>query len=408
MKASIFCSLCILITSVKAKPELQLLQIVFAHKTYAPISTMINSYNTSFPARLTYDHFNFAPIDMPNTGKLNMYNLGAHFRDVYDEFLGKLYRVEIMKMRTAEYPLSMLSAQLVNAGLWPPEELNKWSDDINWQPVPADYAVAEKDTLFLGSNCPSFASDMQTVLTSNEVKSRMLHHTPLLDHVSNYTGVEMQHPSDIALLYAVLETKATLNESLPYWAKDIFPDGDMYNVTLLEYDLLSQTPLQMKLNGGTFIKEILANTLEYIDGVISKQRKLMMYSGNDRNIAGILKALDLWSPHIPSEAASVIFETYYDNETEHYGMKVNYYTGVEGETIPLTIPGCTEICPLDRFINAVFDLLPENSAQLCHWRSVNISDEEILLNDVIYNRSESQKLYSVLFIVSFLSISLVY
>lgn len=96
----------------------------------------------------------------------------------------------------------------------------------------------------------------------------------------------------------------------------------MYNVTLLQYDLLSQTPLQKQLNGGTLIKEILANTIEYMDGSISKERKLMMYSGNDRNVAGLLKALNLWSPHIPNEAAAVIFETYFDNETVHYGIKV--------------------------------------------------------------------------------------
>lgn len=116
--------------------------------------------------------------------------------------------------------------------------------------------------------------------------------------------------------------QADLEQSLPHWAKDIFPDGAMYTVSLLEYDLLWQTSLQKQLNGGTILKEILANSLMYINGRIPKQRKLMMYSGNERNIVGVLKALNLWSPHIPNEAASVIFELYFDNETESYGVKV--------------------------------------------------------------------------------------
>lgn len=64
-----------------------------------------------------------------------MFNLGVHLRNAYDEFLGENFTSKMMNVRTAEYPLSMISAQLVNAGLWPPSERDKWSDDINWQPI---------------------------------------------------------------------------------------------------------------------------------------------------------------------------------------------------------------------------------------------------------------------------------
>lgn len=116
--------------------------------------------------------------------------------------------------------------------------------------------------------------------------------------------------------------QADLNQPLPYWAQDIFPNGGMYNVSLLEYDLLWETPLQKKLNGGAIVREILVNLLMYIKGDIPRKRKLMMYSGNERNIVSVLKSLNLWSPHIPNEAASVIFELYFDNETESHGVKI--------------------------------------------------------------------------------------
>lgn len=105
----------------------------------------------------------------------------------------------------------------------------------------------------------------------------------------------------------------------------MFPDGTMYNITLLEYDLLSATLLQRQLNGGTFLGEIIGNSLKYIVGDIPKERKMMLYSGDARNIAGILKNLDLWSPHIPKEAAALIFELYFDNETNIYGIKVTFF-----------------------------------------------------------------------------------
>lgn len=99
----------------------------------------------------------------------------------------------------------------------------------------------------------------------------------------------------------------------------------MYNVTLLQYDLLSKTTIQKQLNGGTFLKEIIVNALKYIQGNITEDRKILMYSGDDRNIVGILKAMNLWSPHIPTEATSLIFELYFNNVTSKYGIKVRIF-----------------------------------------------------------------------------------
>ncbi|OAD56134.1 Venom acid phosphatase Acph-1 [Eufriesea mexicana] len=378
---------------VECTPELQLVQIVFAHKTYAPILDLINSNDTNLPDNLTYEYFNSAPLNMPNTSMLNMYNLGVHFREVYDEFLGDIFTIETMKMQTAEYPLSMISGQLVNSGLWPPAETQKWSTDINWQPIPTDYVYTKKDALLLGIQCPSFLLEMEKVLNMDEVQEKLSHYSTLFDHVSQNTGVKIQYPSEMALLYAVLETKADLNQSLPYWAKDIFPDGGMYNVSLLQYDLLWQTELQKQLNGGTILKEILANSIMYIQGDIPKQRKLMIYSGNERNIVGILRALNLWSPHIPHEGASVIFELYFDNETISHGIKINYYTGVDDTTVPLKISNCTEICPVRTFLHSVFDLLPQNEERLCNWEKIDLfSNMHVILNDTIYSRSVSHTL----------------
>ncbi|XP_061930546.1 venom acid phosphatase Acph-1-like isoform X1 [Apis cerana] len=384
------------ISFVECIPELELVQIVFAHKTYAPISELINSNETSLPHNLTYEYFNTAPITMPKIGMLNMYNLGVHLRTIYDEFLGKIYMQETAKMQTAEYPLSILAGQLVNAGLWPPAKQQRWNADINWQPIPIDYIPAHEDTLLLGIQCPNFILEMGKVLNTSHVRERISQHLPLFDYISNYTGMNIRRPSEVALLYTVFETKADLNQPLPYWAQDIFPNGGMYNVSLLEYDLLWETPLQKKLNGGAIVREILVNLLMYIKGDMPRKRKLMMYSGNERNIVSVLKSLNLWSPHIPNEAASVIFELYFDNETESHGVKINYYTGVDDITIPLKIPNCTEICPIKTFLYSIIDILPENTQRLCHCGKIDLFDQNVILNDIIYSRSVSHTLQNIM------------
>lgn len=360
--------LCALAGSVQSKPELKMLHVVFAHKLYAPLQDVSRNNGSEIPRNLTYEYFNYATIDIPNTGKLNMYNLGTYLRKTYDKFLGDFYTKDVTKMRTAEYPMSILSAQLVNAGLWPPNNQQKWHETLNWQPLPADYLKLREDTLLMGTHCPSFQIELKNVLKVTGMSELPKQYSPLFAYLSNNTGIKIEQISDVALLYATLETKADLNQTLPNWAKDIFPHGAMYNVSMLLYDTLSESQLQKQLNGGTMLKEIAGNLLRYIQGVIPHSRKIMLYSGNDRNVAGLLKSMDTWSPHIPNEAAAVIFEMYHDNVTNTHYVKIKYYTGTDGDTIPLKIRNCTEMCSLKTFLNAYFDLMPESEQLLCNWR----------------------------------------
>ncbi|TGZ53473.1 Uncharacterized protein DBV15_05864, partial [Temnothorax longispinosus] len=310
------------------------------------------------------------------SAELNIYKLGVYLREIYNDFLGNTYTPEIMKARTTEHSLSILSAQLVNAGLWPPAGNQIWIENLKWQPIPTDYLELEEDTLMLGSLCPNFISQMNQILQTTETQRMLAQYQPLFDYLTKHTERNISTPSDVALLYATLETLAERNDMLPNWAKDVFPDGSMRNVTLLEYDLLSATHLQRQLNGGIFLGEIIGNSLKYIVGDISRNRKMMVYSGDARNIVGVLKNLDLWSPHIPNEASALIFELYFDNDTGIHGMKINYYMDIDDTMITLTLPNCTDICPLQTLINATINLIPQDSRSLCGWSTENLTKEK--------------------------------
>ncbi|XP_072756171.1 venom acid phosphatase Acph-1 isoform X2 [Anoplolepis gracilipes] len=361
--------LCIFIIPSLAAPELKLLHV----------ENDAESNVTNIPEILLYQYFTSATMEMPTKANLNMYNLGMYLRERYDEFLGNTYTFDVSKMHTTEYALSMLSGQLVNAGLWPPATNQIWLAGFNWQPIPSEYQNLEEDTLLLGFLCPNFISQVDQVLRSTEMQNKTAKYQVLFNYLSRYTSRNISTPTDVALLYAALETMADQNKTLPNWAIDVFPDGAMYNVTLLEYDLLSATPLQRQLNGGTLLKEIIGNSLNYKIGDLSKERKIILYSGGERNIIGILKNLNLWSPHIPNEAAALIFELYFDKATNVYGMKINYYT--DGATISLTLPNCTEICPLQTLINITFDLIPEDPQSLCGWPVKNFIEMEDQLEE---------------------------
>ncbi|XP_032666443.1 venom acid phosphatase Acph-1-like [Odontomachus brunneus] len=374
--ACIIFALCIIcLSTTLSVPDLKFVHVLFAHKLYAPRED--HAEKEGLPRVLSYEYFTSARMDMPNAASLNMYNLGVHLRKVYGEFLGdKLQLYRPTRMRTTEYALSMLSAQLVNAGLWPPVEEEMWIAGVNWQPMPTDYVELKEDILMLGSLCPNFISRINEVLETAETREMISQYQPLFDYLSYYTEKNISTPSDVALLYSSLETMADQGEMLPHWANDVFPHGTMYNVTLLEYDLLSATPLQRQLNGGTLLAEIVGNSLKYTMGETPEGRKMMLYSGDGRNIAGVLKILDLWSPHIPNEAAALIFELYYDNDTDTHGVKINYYTGIDETTISLSLPNCTETCPLQTLLDSVFESIPRKPHALCGWTVENSTEAE--------------------------------
>lgn len=80
-------------------------------------------------------------------------------------------------------------------------------------------------------------------------------------------------------------------------------------------------------------------------------------------------------------------------------FQINYYTGIDGITIPLIIPNCTEICPIRTFLYSIIDILPENTQRLCHCGKIDLSDQNVILNDIIYNRSVSHKLQNIMFLI---------
>lgn len=64
------------------------------------------------------------------------YKLGKYLKNEYSDFLGDTYFKEVIEMRSTDTTRTKMSAQLVLAGMWPPDEKQKWHPRLNWQPIP--------------------------------------------------------------------------------------------------------------------------------------------------------------------------------------------------------------------------------------------------------------------------------
>lgn len=55
--------------------------------------------------------------------------------------------------------------------------------------------------------------------------------------------------------------------------------------------------------------------------------------------------------------------------------------------IVLSLPNCTDICPLQTLINATIDLIPQDSRSLCGWSTKNLIKTEDVSEKKEFNSS---------------------
>lgn len=73
------------------------------------------------------------------------FKLGEYLKREYSSFLGNTYFKELIEMRSTDTTRTKMSAQLVLAGMWPPNEEQKWHPKLNWQPIPIFFKQEEEE-----------------------------------------------------------------------------------------------------------------------------------------------------------------------------------------------------------------------------------------------------------------------
>lgn len=102
---------------------------------------------------------------------------------------------------------------------------------------------------------------------------------------------------------------------------------------------------------------------------------MFLYSAHETNIALLLVTLDIFDDQIPAFGSYVLIEVHrvdgiYGFKVSHYEFKncdiiklflqFFYQNYKEVEPKLLTIPGCSEFCPLDTFKTIVEDWIPDD------------------------------------------------
>ncbi|KAG8288120.1 hypothetical protein J6590_023485 [Homalodisca vitripennis] len=78
----------------------------------------------------------YGRLQISRRGRTQMFNLGTKFRSLYNGFLSLNYKSEEFKAYSTLTDRTIMSAQLLLAGLYPSHGDQLWNKKILWDPVP--------------------------------------------------------------------------------------------------------------------------------------------------------------------------------------------------------------------------------------------------------------------------------
>ena len=137
-----------------------------------------------------------------------------------------------------------------------------------------------------------------------------------MQNLTEETGKNISNSNDMYFLYHALMAEQSMNLPLPNWTTSIFPFGKLLDGTNLEYEIFSYNTEMKRLNGGMLLRKFIENMMAYKTG-FDQTRKIYLYSGHETNVAAVLQALGVYTPHVP-EYSSAVFIELHEHNSKYY------------------------------------------------------------------------------------------
>jgi len=340
---------------------LRMVHVVFRHGDRTPIDpypTDPYKSESSWPVSLG---------QLTSRGKLQHQELGRWLRKRYSDFLSHDYSEKEVYIRSTDVDRTLMSAAANLQGLFPPEGYLKFDPALNWQPVPI-HTVAQSEDYLLSShaNCPKFEELHAQVLEGQVMKTIYLENEEMFRYISKHTGLNLTDIVHLDYVYDSLLCEWIHNKTLPKWTEKVFPSTSpgpwasrFKGLTDLSFTVDTFTDSMKRLKGGPFLQLLVEHYTSLQKG--EKVKKLYMYSGHDTTVAPILHTLGVFNGIAPPYASMIIFELF---EGESLQVKVSYKNTTD-IAFPLILPGCTELCPIDKFVALTSNMRPLNVQEEC-------------------------------------------
>ena len=106
---------------------------------------------------------------LTQTGMMQHFKYGQYLRDRYSSFLDPIYNRNKVFVRSTNVDRTLMSANSLLAGLFPPKDYQKFNSNLDWQPIPIHTYDFDTDPIFFPmGNCPRYNELKNGVLKSQE------------------------------------------------------------------------------------------------------------------------------------------------------------------------------------------------------------------------------------------------
>ncbi|EDL21089.1 acid phosphatase, prostate, isoform CRA_a [Mus musculus] len=325
--------------------ELKFVTLVFRHGDRGPIET--------FPTDpITESSWPQGFGQLTQWGMEQHYELGSYIRKRYGRFLNDTYKHDQIYIRSTDVDRTLMSAMTNLAALFPPEGISIWNPRLLWQPIPVHTVSLSEDRL------------KSETLESEEFLKRLHPYKSFLDTLSSLSGFDDQDLFGIwSKVYDPLFCESVHNFTLPSWATEdaMIKLKELSELSLLSLYGIHKQKEKSRLQGGVLVNEILKNMK--LATQPQKYKKLVMYSAHDTTVSGLQMALDVYNGVLPPYASCHMMELYHD-KGGHF-VEMYYRNETQNEPYPLTLPGCTHSCPLEKFAELLDPVISQDWATEC-------------------------------------------
>ncbi|KAF5302428.1 hypothetical protein FQR65_LT08517 [Abscondita terminalis] len=271
-------------------------------------------YSSYFPEKL-YSH-------LTENGKIGSYALGQFLRERYDELIGSEYKENIVQTTSTSTNRTVMTAQLVLAGMFQRSFDKVLSKTIDWDQLP--FQIKRKDldiNLYGGTNsCIAYDNEYRRVLNSSYYVNIINNYATFFQYLSSNTGVEIKNLRNVNNLYQTLKTEECMGLLLPEWTRKVYPTK-IHDAAASFLTVANSNSILRRLNGGRLLRIVIDNVFRYINDKSKDEPNIHLLSGHDRTVASVLAALELFEAHVPKYNSAVLFELHQDKNSKNISLK---------------------------------------------------------------------------------------
>ncbi len=297
------------------------------------------------------------PGQLTAEGMQQEYKMGMMFREKYIEhfhLLPEHYEPGSMYVRSTDYERTLMSAQSLLMGLYPPgtgpntTESSLPALPYAFQPIPIFSAPSTYDEVILQPVSSAERAELMELYVystkewqqkNNELKEKY----PLW---SALTGIQIKNLADLELLGDALYIHQIHNAPMPIGLST----QDIETIIRASHwaFMAKEKPRPIATAYSTKLMNNIAN---YLDSGSQKKSKLkyVLLSAHDTTIASALSFLGRPLESAPPYASNLNFSLY-ESDVNNYLVKITYNGN------PVSIPACGgSMCELQQFIQLVHD-----------------------------------------------------